>query len=205
MATLVSGRNISITSCAVGVALYRLNGQSVEVASMNYRKAGKFTSRRLLMETGVTGQKVAHVLHKCIMTEAADPIKRDSFRILTITNEPVAYAFGPDQNNSEGTHLKLIYGAEVMGELWTANHVDEEDHDEEHWDLKYMEAEETVRRMEIQKSPPIHRKGVLGLVDFLAREHSSVAMRYHRMLARENVSIPSEDMAIIQRFIEKGF
>jgi len=87
---------------------------TILVSRMPYERFAR-KSLRHIMETGDGSETIMETLRRGVTHEGAK--HEESFEVNPMSERPILYVLGPDENNPGGTHLKTIFPVEVTGEL----------------------------------------------------------------------------------------
>lgn len=178
-----------IGSHAVHIVIPHLheNGK-VEIAVMDYTKGHgtpkAYTTLRLPTESQRNGEGLMVTALRGVREETAMDPNRFEVQVWG-----VAYAeFFPDQNDSESSHLKAaVVMRHVSGELRNFQKVDQDDLDELHGPMQWVEVNEILdraRRRREGKLPLIasHGAAICGFLQILARREPAIAKNYYNFL-----------------------
>lgn len=120
--TEIGTRNIVITSYATGTVLAQVYSYGrVQLSRMPYIRRARMSLRHP-METGERGETVEQTFNTLMLHEVAKDAAKFSWMILS--PKPILIELGKDEKNPGGTHMKVFYLAQPIGELRTRELID---------------------------------------------------------------------------------
>jgi hypothetical protein len=187
-------KNIIITSHAVGVVLAKTNSVGVvELGRMSYTRRG-WKSLRHPLETGERGEGVLQTFSTLMYHEVAKNAAEFSWTMLR--RKPILVELGKDDNDPNGTHMKVFYLAQPNGELRKRNLPDG---DALLGEVTTVEASELIGETE-GKTVAVHvraSKAALSTLAVLPNVHE----RYQAIIdSYHSPELSTEEMAAIEAY-----